>query len=152
MRDLIKDYQELIKTEAYSDYIKNNQDAFLFACFLTNSEWQFDFFSNNKVTIFKSGKLEKTDDIINTTGEIKKLDINKIKIKVEEAIEIARKALKAHNDETDKRIILLQNINSKAVWNLTLLTKHMNIMNIKVDSENGKIIGKSFQSIFKLKK
>jgi uncharacterized membrane protein YkoI len=96
--------------------------------------------------------MELNDEMINSTGEVKRLDLENVNVKVEKAIEIAREELKLHNDETDKRIILLQNLDGNMVWNITLLTKHMNMMNIKVDAETGKIIGESFQSIFKMKK
>ena len=152
MKDLIKSYEELLESENYKQFIQNDSKAFLFACFLTNGEWQFDFYSNNKVFVFKENTLGLKDEIINPAHDVKKLDLKKIKIKVEKAVEIAREELKMHNDETDKRIVLLQNIKGNIVWNITLLTKHMNMMNIKVDAENGKITGKTFQSIFKLKK
>jgi uncharacterized membrane protein YkoI len=152
MKDLIKSYQELIDCENYRTYIEREPKAFLISCFLMNGEWQFNFYLNNKVTIFKNNCMELNDEMINSTGEVKRLDLENVNVKVEKAIEIAREELKLHNDETDKRIILLQNLEGRTIWNITLLTKHMNMMNIKVDAENGKIIGESFQSIFKMKK
>ena len=152
MKDLIKNYEELLESESYNNYIKENPNAFLFACFLANGEWQFDFYLNGKVIVFKNEKPVMKDEILNPSEETKELDLNKVKIKVEKAIEIAREELRLHKDETDKRIVLLQNIKNKATWNITLLTKQMNMLNVKVDAETGKINGESFQSIFKMKK
>ncbi len=152
MQDLIKNYEELLESEAYKNYIKDNPKAFLFACFLTNGQWQFDFFCDNKVIVFQGNILNEKDQLLNSEHKVEKLDIKKIKIKPEEAIETARNVLKAHHDETDKRIVLLQKINKEIVWNITLLTKNMNIMNVKINAVTGKITSESFQSIFKLKK
>ncbi|MBI4155380.1 hypothetical protein HY498_04835 [Candidatus Woesearchaeota archaeon] len=151
MQDPIKSYEELLVSDRYNDFIKKDPNAILIACFLTNGEWQFDFYSEGKVTIFRNNKLEIKDEILNPQMVIVKLDLKKIKIKIEKAIEIAREKLKIHKDETDKRIVLLQNFKEKPVWNITLLTKNMNIMNLKINALNGDIIGESFESIFKLK-
>ena len=152
MQDINKSYGDLMNSEQYNKFKAEHPKSFLFACFLTNGQWQFDFFCDNKVIVFRDNLIEEKDQLLNSDSKVENLDIKKIKIKPEEAIETARNVLKTHHDETDKRIVLLQKINKEIVWNITLLTKNMNIMNVKINAITGKIINESFQSIFKLKK
>jgi uncharacterized membrane protein YkoI len=77
--------------------------------------------------------------------EIEILELNKVKIHYKEALEHVTKS-------ADRAIIILQTINSKPVWNITLLTTEFKVYNLKVDASSGEKLEESEESIMSFKK
>lgn len=86
--------------------------------------------------------------------EIKELSLDKIKTTTDQVLEILNKLMKEKykSEIADKLFFVLQNIDEGQVWNLTTITKSFNTLNVKIDSESGKIIDDRLMSVFEFKK
>ena len=96
-------------------------------------------------------KMEKEEDIFKKPGmEVKKVDIDKAKIPYNEILKIAKEFQKKNypKELVSKTIAILQNINEYGnVWNITYITHSFKTLNMKINPENGKIIGHNLESI-----
>ena len=74
--------------------------------------------------------------------EVKELDVEKIKISMEKALEIAEKVQQEEykSDPVMKKILIIQNIDLGQVWNITFITQTFKTLNIKIDADSGKVI------------
>ncbi|MEM4398098.1 MAG: hypothetical protein QW757_05765 [Candidatus Woesearchaeota archaeon] len=104
--------------------------------------------SDHKITI------NPETESLNNEKEILKLDLNKIKIKIAEALKIAenlqKEKYKSHSPF--KIIILLQNLEIGQVWNITYVTNTFKTLNIKIDSETGNLISDELIDLFRIEK
>lgn len=148
-------FQEALKSlkasPKYKDFRKKNKDAFLFsAFFILNPDFtlqaqQIDFYSKKdkkSSTFYISDKIEQKTEDFEPKGELMpldekiKLDIDKLKDIVEK--EIDRQKLKAF--EIAKIIAVLQKIDGKQIWNLTVLFNSFKILQLHIDCFNGKVL------------
>ncbi len=155
MNKLKQDYKTLINSKEF-----DNKDYFCGAFLMTeienletsNFSWQLDFYNeksdtivsysfNNKLTKSNNSEIFKEKKI-----KIEKLNIDKVKIDFDEVLKICKKALKKHNEKPTKIIVVLQNIN-RPVWNISYVTQNFNLINLKVDAINGKIIDDKLVSL-----
>ncbi|MBS3072967.1 hypothetical protein J4477_03995 [Candidatus Pacearchaeota archaeon] len=126
-------------------------DRYLVSCFLLENKWKVDFYSPGEHIIYtyteNNGKLEVQKDEIfqKEKHDLEKLDLEQVKIHYKEALEKITKS-------GDRFIIILQSINKKAVWNITLLTHEFKVYNLKVDASNGETLEETEESILNFKK
>ncbi len=156
-------FQESLNIIKNSDTFKswNHPEAYLVSCFSLDEKWQFAFYSREtkKVSSFsieedKVNLIEEDSRVFQKKPEdLEKLDLNEIKIELDQAIEMADKLKeeKAPSDYVSKKIIILQHINAP-LWNISYITSVFNIINIKINAINSKVIAQSFDSIMNFKK
>ncbi len=145
MLELLK---KIKSSKAFKEW--NHPEAYLCSLFILDSQVQFDFYSK-KTKLVTSFKLENNKII--TVGkderifqkeskDLEELDIAKIKINFQKAKEISDnvKKEKYPQENVTKEIYILQKINSKTIWNITKITSSFNIINIKLDADEGKVI------------
>ena len=141
---MLDDVKEIVKQV-------KEKDRYLVSCFLLEGKWRVDFYSSKEHVIYtyfdNNGKLEMQKDEIfqKEKHDLEELDLSKVKIHYKEALEKVTK-------NADKFIIILQSINKKAVWNITLLTTEFKVYNLKVDASNGEKIEETEESIMSFKK
>ncbi len=161
------DTKQIIKKLESSDefvrWKKSNQNTYLTHalnmldehCF---SGWQLGYYnkSSNKITVFEMG------DRINICPEqevfkeestlVKPLDIKKVKVELNQALESANKLIKDKYSKIsfNKAVIILQNIEIGQVWNLTFIGKSFDVLNIKISSESGKVLSHDLKPLFEL--
>ena len=154
-----EDLKLIENSEVFKKWNKNN--AYLVSCFFLDNKWQFDFYSkktkkmssfnieNNNIKIIE----EDSKVFQKEQKDLEELDLNKIKTELEEAIKIADKIKNdlAPLETISKRIIILQKINTP-LWNISYITSAFNLLNIKINAANSKIIEQNFDSIIKFKK
>ena len=142
---LVQNLNKLEESDEFKEFIKNHPKAFLCACFFLDGNWKIDYFCDEKITTFNLGSdimVEETNEILKGEDKIRKLDVEKVNIEMDKAIEIADGVLgkKYPNESANKKIVILQNIKMKIVWNITYLTSGFNIFNIRIDAKNGDIV------------
>lgn len=141
--------------EAYNKLLKKEKpNGFLCSVFVMcapneteNLDWQLDFYNEKEDTINSYLIKENTIEKLNIESKpfkeenkkINKLNLDNVKIDYKEALAIAEKENK---ESISKIIILLQNINTE-VWNISFFTLSFNLINIKIDAKNKKILEKS---------
>lgn len=138
-----------------SEVFKNlNKKLYLCSCFSIDDDWQYDFYDkkNEKITSFK---LDNEIKVIDEESKVfqkekvalEKLDLDDIKINLAEALLKVEKIRKEKTSEgVNKKIIILQCI-EVPLWNISFLTSGFNILNVKINAVDGKIISEKFESL-----
>ena len=155
---MLEFFKRLEKSQVFKDWKKENKSCFLCSCFTIidkkNDFWQFDFYNKklNKITSFKvSDEIEifPEDDIFSDgKSSINQLDFKDLKT---EFNEISEKLKKKHKNEgIVKEIVILQNSDG-LIWNISLLTSTMNLINAKVSASTGKILEEKSESVLKFR-
>lgn len=144
--------ENLEKTKEFKDYKKQNEYSFLSHIFHIDDEPNKDDFqvgyynkddtittfiiNQDQVKIIPQAEIFKKPDM-----EVKKLNVDDVKITIQQADKIARDILKEkYKKETaSKRILILQNIELNLVYNITFITQKSSIINIKIDAKTGEI-------------
>lgn len=149
----IKDFLEKIKkSKEFRDWYEKNKDSYLASIFYSKN-LQIDFYSPKKdnmtsfTIINDKVNLETSEIFRKEKKEIKELKLNEIKIDLEKVKNIISKLLK---EETTKEIIILQNL-EVPIWNITYITKSMNILNVKINAISGEIVSKNIENILDFK-
>lgn len=138
-----------------SEIFKNlNKKLYLCSCFSIDDDWQYDFYDkkSKKITSFKldneirvvdeESKVFQKEDV-----ELEKLDLEDIKVDLAEALLKVEKIRKEKTSEgINKKIIILQCI-EVPLWNISFLTSGFNILNVKINAVDGKIISEKFESL-----
>ena len=149
-------FKKLEKSKVFKDWKKENKTCFLCGCFTIIDKkeefWQFDFYNKqlNKITSFKINStieiFPEEDIFSDVKSTINELDLSDIKI---EFSEISEKLKKRYKDIV-KEIVVLQNSDA-LIWNISLLTSTMNLINAKVSASTGKILEEKSESVLKFR-
>lgn len=161
LKQTIKKVEE---SKAFKSFIKKHPDYYLVHCFTMPSEgekkyrWELGYYSKktDKMVVFETDpkiKARPEEESFKKPGTINKLEPTKIRISVSKALDTCNELIKAKYPQQiiTKKIIILQHLN-KQVFNITLVTKSFNILNIKIDSATGKVLHENIQSIMSLGK
>ena len=158
---MLSSLSKLERSEEYKLWKNDNKNSYLCSCFYLDDEgnWQFDYYlpkkdkiktfivEDNMIRELKDSKIFKRNNDV-----LKKLDLNRVKITFENAVNIVDNLRDNNykNENIIKRIIILQNI-EKEIWNITYLTSSFNILNIRVDASSGKILSEKLENIMRFK-
>ena len=164
-KDAIKKLEEY---PAFKEFIKINKDSYLTHAFAmiddalsssTLTDWQIGFYDDKKdrITVFNVGEQiiqSPESEVFKKEKKIKKLDLKKVKLNHTEAMEKVDqyKKEKYPNEIITKKILILQNIQEGTVWNITYISSAFNVLNVKIDAEDGKILHTSFENLMMWKK
>jgi len=164
--DYKKIIDKLTKNSEFKKWKKDNPDTILAHLFMMNDapnkdSWQIGYYNvkSNKITTFI---IEKDDIKIipeanifkKDNDTIKELKIDKVKVTYEKAEELAQKLQKEkYSKEIPlKTIAILQHLDLGQVWNITFVTRSFNTLNIKIDSESGKVLKDGLVSFMEFQK
>jgi len=155
--------KELEQIKEYINWKEKNKEAILSFVLRVieepaNDEWQIGYFNKpkNNITTFV---LKGTELTINPDEEIfkkedqlvKELQLEKVTLSLEDAVKIAQDYQKKNNPgEMPLKIIsILQHLTEFGnVWNFSFVSQTFNTLNIKINTENGKIVDHSLSKIF----
>ena len=157
MLDILKqDLEEIKKSQEFKEWKDKHSKAYLCGAFL-DKNWQIDFYDPNtdKITTFHIDNkvLFEEGEVFKSKHKIKELNLNKVKIDLEKALDIIKKLIDEkynHQEETNK-IIILQHLD-RQVWNITYVMRSLSILNVKIDAETGKIIHEDYGQLLSFKK
>lgn len=164
MKNLLSSLKRIIDSDAYKEWSSSNKDYYLTSFFriIGDNEvddWQIDFYnkSSDTLTSFLASEkpklLQTGSKIFKPAHEmVSKLDIESVKVGLPEALIRVDKLLheKYHGEKPNKKIVILQNV-GKELWNITYLTSAFNIINVKIDARNGKVISDEIKSALSYK-
>lgn len=155
--------KELEQKKEFMEWKEKNKEAILsFVLRIIeeppNDEWQIGFYNipKNNITTFV---LKGTQLTINPDEEIfkkeeqlvKELQLEKVKIGLVDAAKIAQDYQKKEypSEMPTKVISILQHLTEFGnVWNFSFVSRTFNTLNIKINTENGKVIDHSISKIF----
>ncbi|MFH1399067.1 MAG: hypothetical protein ABIG95_03070 [Candidatus Woesearchaeota archaeon] len=151
--EIIQLIKNLEASDCFKAWKKQHKDAILM--YLYNMvedhkfrDWNIGYYSNTsrKITVFekkvaKFGIIEECDPA-ESAEPIKAIDTPKIAVDTMQAMETAFKLAKEEypNNSSQKIVVILQNLAMGQLWNLTLVGKSFDILNIKIDANSGKIL------------
>tara|TARA_Y100000034_G_C6909869_1_gene423939 strand:- start:12423 stop:12899 length:477 start_codon:yes stop_codon:yes gene_type:complete len=156
---MLNSLSKLETSSAFKDWKENNQDSYLCSCFFMDKEnWQFDYYlpKEDKIKSFiVSEEIEELKDAEIFKKDKRKLDLldlKKVKINVNEVLEIANELIKKKHDHEKiiKRIIILQNLEEET-WNITYVTSSFNVVNFKISAISGKVLAEKIENIMSFK-
>jgi len=152
-------FQQLKESQIFQDWQKDNLDNYLVHFYIQvdnsfkyTADWEIGFYNpdHDKITIFIIGSnisIKPEEEAFKKEGKVEKLDLEKIKIDFDEAVDEFKK-IKEEKYSPEVMLngfIILQNFQDKLMWNISYALKSMNILNVKINAENKELI--SDQSI-----
>lgn len=158
--DLKKDYETLKATDEFKKF-KDNEDGFVLAhAFMSKelgkeSHWDFGFYhkGRDRIVVFETRPIKRSEEqeVFKKEGDVKPINLEEVEISYENAMQICENIRKDKysSEVINKYIIILQNLH-KQLWNITLITKSFNMINIRIDSKSGEIISDNKRSIMDL--
>lgn len=145
--DVVK---KLEKSSKFKELNKKSYLAHLFKMMddLNKDIWQVGYYNEDgTITTFiiekKDIKVVPEQEVFQKTKrKVKKLDIDKVKIDPDKALDIAKdlQQKKFSGNTPLKIMVVLQNIANHIVYNITYITNSFNTLNMKIDAINGKVI------------
>jgi len=164
----LKDIMEKIaKHSEFKDWEKDNKDCFLAHAFMMMDQananiWQIGFHNpkNDKVTTFilegDNLKISPELDVFKKPdSKVHKLDIEKVKIGSVQAIETAEGVMAKEYPKTvpSKMFFIIQELPEHGtIYNITFVTHDFKTVNVKVSSEDGKVIHHAIENLLEFKK
>jgi hypothetical protein len=155
--DILKEYETFKTSKEYKKFLQENKDYYLVHIMVpeNTSELEIGYYNpkKDKITVFKTNPIMKgkEEDVFKEGKTITELDMKKVKLNYDEAMKKAKEIMiKDYSaEDVNKKIILLQNI-SAIVWNITLICKSLNIINIRINAETGEIIRNNKSSLLNM--
>ncbi|MBT4651228.1 hypothetical protein HOC13_01780 [Candidatus Woesearchaeota archaeon] len=152
-------HQQLLKSIIFKDWKSNHDSSYLshFYCQVDSklnqtTSWELGFYlpKEDKITTFivaQEVAIKAEDEVFKKEGTVDELPLEEVKTTLTEISPIIQELLQK---EYSKEIFLtgfliLQKYQGQTMWNVSFATKSLNIVNIKVNTQNKEVI--SHQSI-----
>jgi len=143
-------------SKEYKEFILKEPHYYLVHVFTTvdsesveNGLWQIGYYSKDtdKIVVFENQNdiifIHPPTEALKKEEYIQKLEFEKLNISREEAVKICNNTIKEHYPKEifSKAICLLQNLPEFGnVWNITIVTLALGVINVKIDASNGKVV------------
>jgi len=143
-------------SKEFKEFIKQNPHYYLVHIFTTvdadtidNSTWQIGYYSKDtdKIVVFEDHDdlvfIHPPEEALKKDEYIQRLDLEHLKISRDDADIICKKTLKEYYPAElfSKAICLLQNLPEFGqVWNITVVTLALSVINIKIDANTGNVL------------
>jgi len=154
-------FEELNTSKEYNEFQKENKSylAHAFAMFPAGEEpkWQFGYYneSTDKIISFETDPVKQLpeEEVFKKEGTLKQLDMTAVKIKAEEAIEKAMtfQKEKFSAEQITRTILILQHLDIQ-LYNFTLVSSTLNMLNVRIDATTGEVYSHQLQNILSLRK
>jgi len=142
------------ESKEFKDFIKKYPHYYLVHVFTiddaeTTGVWQIGYYSKDtdKIVVFENQDdvmfIHPEADALKKEEYIQPLDLKKLTVSKEDAVNIYSDVLKENYSKElpNKTIILLQNLPEFGqVWNITLVTLALSVINIKIDAITGNVL------------
>lgn len=158
--DIHKALADLTRHHAFKEWHNEHKDYFLAHAFVMLDEankntWQIGFYNEKEQRmisfILQDQDVGKTDtqEVLKTEGDISPLQVEHIKLTVEDALAKAKEVYQEHykNELPIKQFFIIQNTEGHHMFNITYFTQSFNTINIKIDAETGDVIKHSKQQL-----
>ena len=159
--------KKLESSKEFKEWRKSNKDDYFSYAISTiesnnQTEWQLGYYNkkNDKLTtfMFDNGniRISPEEEVFKRPDmEVNKIDLKRLKLSFDFILKKIDNLLK--NDYSKelviKKIIILQNIEKFGnIWNVTCVSQSFNVINAKIDIENGNVVEHKSASIFEFKK
>jgi hypothetical protein len=157
--------QSLEKSSIFQSWQQTHQNSIASHFFMqinhefnSTSQWDIGFYDqeSKKVTVFTLNdagnfEIKATDDVFATNAnKVEQLKLTKDTLDFPLIIPPALKVIKDEypNLQTilGNGFVILQTINNQTIWNISLITKQLTFLNLKLDAETGVKVASSNES------
>ncbi len=146
--------KETESSEQFRNWKKENPDAHLTSAFSMFSDgdemaWLISYYSGKKDTITTfSRESSGEEEAFKKEGGIPELRLEDVKVSEEDALKSAKGILSGNYSEKAKSVVIvLQNLDGEALWNMTFITEAFKVINVRVSASSGKIISHTASAI-----
>lgn len=152
--------KELIETvettEEYKTFHTIHPDYYLAMVFSLGEDWKVSYYSpdEDKMVTFSTNpvKAGEPEEVFKKEDTVEKLAIKEVKIEIDavnKACDVIHAAKYALHPIT-KKIIVLQN-HDGLMYNITMMTGTLAVINIKIDAKTGEVISDNVTSAMSFK-
>ncbi len=156
-------YNNLIATEMYKEFLEHNPDYELSHFFLVSEsgnlvDEQIGFYSkeSDKVVSFDllRHSVSEPEGAAKTSGVIPSFKVEDVKVDIDEALKITNKLIDKEYSQhmTTKAICILQTLDKVLLWNLTLVTNTLHMINVRINAKTKEVIKHNAQPLMSLAK
>ena len=152
--------EKLFKSQIFKDWKQKNMDDFLAHGFffdddLNKDTWQVGFYNKkkDKITTFfisKDVKVSQESEIFKRPeAKIEELNLGNIKISSNDALKTASDLQKEKysSDPIRNAFMIIQRLEGKEVFNITVVTDTLKTINVRIDANNGKVLLEKITSL-----
>lgn len=148
-------------TQAFGQWRAANKDAYLasaFAIFDADKqpgEWSIGYFNpgTDKMTVFVVNgdvRVCAPSDVFKSEEGVKAITREKVGIDFKDALRIAKEFQeKNYSADQPQRVILILQQLIAQVWNISIITNTCKMLNIRINSESGKVLHSSITPLFR---
>ena len=155
--------KQVIEELESSDIFKGwHKDAYLSYAMVVlgdedSEEWRIGYYnpSKDRITTFivsDSISMQEEEEVFKKEEtKVRKVDTSKLSLTVEQILGHASEFVKKEypKEMITKRIVILQNLDGfDTVWNITMISRQFNTLNIKLSPGTGEVLSHKIQSIF----
>jgi len=160
LKSALKKLKENSKFKEWFNKNKKTYFSYAFTMIENNKqqEWQIGYYDKDKDKIItfivreKNITIKPEEDIFKKSDmKVNGIEVDKLKLNLEHILDKAEKFQKEKYPKESilKKIIILQNLeNFGNIWNITFFTQSFNTLNIKIKTDNGKIVEHKLTPLF----
>ena len=156
MLDIIQSFSKLSKEQKEAGFLCSVFMMTKVRIMEEKKGWQFDFYNKEKKRITsylvedEVKLVEQEAEVFESENEIKEINLDELDISFEEAVKVAKDIVQDRHEGGEDIIVVLQNIDT-LIWNITIVTSSFNMVNIRINAKNGKVISDNATSLLSFK-
>jgi len=158
--DVHKAYEKFKGSKEFVDFLEKEEGfnmvhAYLMKEYGKEANWEFGFYheGRDKMVVFETSPPKRTpeQDVFKKEGVVNKISLEDVEVSLDSAMEKCEELRKEkfNSEPVTKYIAILQHLH-KQLWNITLITKAFNLINIKIDTKTGDVLSSSKSSMMDL--
>jgi hypothetical protein len=155
MTDVHDTVKRLENSDAFQEFSRSNPHHYLVHAFSTGKEIELGYYGkeNDKITVFKTNPVTMlpAEEVFKQQGVLEALNLDMVQLGLHEALERAEaeRADAYPRHTTTKSICILQQQDGP-VWNITLVTATLQMINVKLSAQSGEVRSRDMRSIMDL--
>jgi hypothetical protein len=155
MTDVHNTVKRLENSEAFQEFSRSNPHHYLVHAFSTGKEIELGYYGkeSDKITVFKTNPVAMlpAEEVFKQQGVLEALNLDMVQLGLHEALERAEaeRANAYPQHITTKSICILQQQDGP-VWNITLVTATLQMINVKLSAQSGELHSRDMRSIMDL--
>ena len=136
---------------------KVNETSYLAHLFVKKEEmqWQIGFYNPEKdkmIVFLENGSFLLEDDVYKEEGSVTELSLDNVKVEFEQASSIVDESLQKYpQHQPTSQIFILQNLNQRILWNVTVITSTLHVLQLRIDANTGEVIVEKLENVMNFK-
>ena len=158
MSDIKQIISDVEGSDAFASFNRNTKGFYIVHVFYTEKQGvELGYYDDktDRIVVFETDPVVQRppEEVFKESGTLHKLDITAVSVGLADVRTIARAYMKEHHPThpLQQEILILQQADVP-VWNCTLVTQTLNMLNLKIDATSGAILHEELRNIMDLRK